>query len=956
LKISIRWAVIIGCIVLVWGTQLIITPFSFFSARKVMLGHTKDIMQNILDLTLEETRNFFSIARGAAHLTKRLISSQVVNADKDQIEKLELYFLDQLEIYPQFAGIYFATPQGDFYYVNRESSSPKESYRSKFISMGKAGRHTRLTWRDQQMNLIDEKEDPQDTYDPRKRPWYRKAIKEKNIIWTDPYVFFSSQKPGITTAGPIYEADGSLVGVVGVDIELDVLSRFIGKLRVGKTGMAFIINQEKNVIAFPDVEQLIYKGENKNQKIRLPKLNELDNPLCGLAFNAINEAAIKGAVIKKGAVKSEKGELPRDHPAFAVFESEGEKYHTMFTRVKASTISWMIGVYIPEADYFGKINANRNMTLLVTLVVSVLATIGGLMVAGRIIRPISDLDREARHIKDNDYSSLPRIKTAFGQIQRTADTFYDMKNAVLAYKKELEKTEKIHRAITDTANEAIFMVDDKGVISYWNAAATILFGYDTKQAVGKNIFDLAPFGRNLDSQDLTLYSIFSNRQNNHSLKMVELKVITREGRKIPVELSMVGINIQDSGYAISVIRDISERKKSEKEKLAIWKQLQQASKMEAIGTLAGGIAHDFNNILSGIIGYAELLRVALKADYELQTHVDSIILAGDRARDLVRQILAFSFQNVYELKPLKVQSIVNEACNLLTSSLPVSVEITRNIDENCRPVLGDATQIHQVALNLMTNAFHAMEEKGGMLSIGLKEVELPGEELLDDLELGCGQYLCYSVVDTGVGINSQVMEKIFDPYFTTKAQGKGTGLGLAVIKGIVQSHGGGIHVESKPGQGSRFRIFLPLIEAGRESLGEAPGMAGHTLIQKGSEHILLVDDKKEVIWIQRQILEVLGYRVTSRLSGQEALETFAASPLTFDMVITDMSMPGMAGDILAKELFAIQPDIPVILLTGYHEGMNRDKARSLGIKDLLMKPVKLKEFSVSIREILDNQA
>ncbi|MCP4723159.1 MAG: hypothetical protein GY860_27210, partial [Desulfobacteraceae bacterium] len=174
--------------------------------------------------------------------------------------------------------------------------------------------------------------------------------------------------------------------------------------------MAFIINQDKNVIAFPDVEQLIYKGESKNQKIRLPKLNELDNPLCGLAFNAIKEAGIKGAAIKKRVVKSEKGELPQGQdPAFAVFESEGEKYHTMFTRVEASTISWMIGVYIPEADYFGAINANRNMTLLVTLVVSVLATIGGLMVAGRIIRPISDLDREARHIKDNDYSSLPRI-------------------------------------------------------------------------------------------------------------------------------------------------------------------------------------------------------------------------------------------------------------------------------------------------------------------------------------------------------------------------------------------------------------------------------------------------------------------------------------------------------------------------------------------------------------------
>ncbi|MCP3941775.1 MAG: response regulator [Desulfobacteraceae bacterium] len=937
MKISIRWAVIIGCIVLVWGTQLIIMPFSFFSNKKVMLGHTKDIMQNILDLTLEETQNFFSIARGAAHLTKRLISSQVVNANKKQVEKLELYFIDQLEIYPQFAGIYFATPRGDFYYVNRD----KNLYRSKFININKAGRQVRLTWRDKQMNLTNEKNDPQDTYDPRKRPWYQKAIKEKNIIWTDPYVFFSSQKPGITTAGPIYSPDGSLVGVVGVDIELDVLSGFIGKLRVGKTGMAFIINRDKNVIAFPDMKQLIYQGDNKSGKIRLPKLNELQNPLCNLAFNAIGGDAVKS--------KTRKFAYSRG-PIFAEFESGGKKYHTMFTRVEASTISWMIGVYIPEADYFGEINANRNLTLLITLLVSVLATIGGLMVAGRIIRPISELDRAARQIKNNDYSSLPQINTIFDQIQRTADTFYDMKNAVVVYKKELKKTEEIHRAITDTANEAIFMVDDKGKISYWNTAAHILFGYDIQQAIGNDILSLEPFGQYLNSEDLSLYSIFSQRENNQPLKMVELKVFAKDGQSIPVELSMVGISIQDSQYAIFVIRDISAKKKNEKEKLAIWKQLQQARKIEAIGTLAGGIAHDFNNILSGIFGYAELLRAELKTDTKLQTHVDSIIMAGDRARSLVRQILTFSFQNIYEFKPLKIQSIIKEACNLLASSLPGSIKITRNIDDNCRLVLGDATQIYQVALNLITNACHAMEEKGGILSIGLKEVELSGGALLNDLELEPGHYLCYSVIDTGVGINDQVMDKIFDPYFTTKAQDKGTGLGLAVIKGIVQSHGGKIHVESKPGKGSRFRVFLPLIEADQE-LGD---MTEHTRIQKGCEHILLVDDQKEVITIERQILEVLGYQVTSRFSGKEALETFIASPSTFDMVITDMSMPAMTGEILAQKLLSIQPDLPIILLTGYSEDMNRDKARALGIKDFLMKPVKLKEFSNTIREVLDN--
>ncbi len=938
MKLSIRWGVILGCILLVWATQMFIMPFSIVSSRQVMLDHTRDIMENILDLTLEETRNYFGVARGAAHLTERLITSEIVSADRSSIEKLELYFYDQLGIYSQFAGIYFATPSGNFYYVNRESDPEKGAFRFKQIEYDAKGKKiTRFLWRDKEKNLLAEKIDFQDTYDPRKRPWYKKAVKEKSIIWTDPYVFFSSQKPGITSAGPLYDKSGKLQGVVGVDIELDVLSGFVGKLRVGKTGMAFIINQNRDVIAFPDVSRLRYKEQENSKSIRLPKLDELDNPVCHLAFEAVKEEL------------SRLKDSDTNTPAFAAFESGDKTYYTMFTRVKAEKISWMVGVYIPEEDYLAQILAHQRQTLLLTLAMSVLATIFGLYVARRIVRPISALAREARQIKANDYSIRPRIKTGFVEIQRTADSFFEMKTAVMAYKQELKEREAIHRAITETANEAIVMVDSHGLIAYWNSAAKDMFGFSAQETMGSHIRTLSPFQQQFDEADLTLYTLFKDKDPFLQLKTVELKTRARTGKEIPAEVSMVGISLEDKSYSIAVIRDISDRKQSEKEKLAIWQQLQQARKIEAIGTLAGGIAHDFNNILSGILGHAELLQTGLGDDDDSAEHVDGIITAGERARDLVRQILAFSFQENQKLSPLEVPTIIHEACNLLESSLPKSITIVRKIDDNCPWVSGDATQIHQVALNLMTNGFHAMVKTGGTLSIGLEFLEFPREDLLEEMGLMPGKYLCYSVADTGVGISHETIDQIFDPYFTTKPEGKGTVLGLAVIKGIVQNHGGGVHVESQPGLGSLFRIFLPAIDKDRKAV-VTPGPAR---VQKGNEHILLVDDQKSVINVERQILEILGYKVTSRLSGQDALDTFAAVPDRFDLVVTDMSMPEMTGETLAGKILEIRPDVPVIILTGYSESIGREKALEMGIRDLLMKPVRLREFAAAIRRELD---
>ena len=337
-------------------------------------------------------------------------------------------------------------------------------------------------------------------------------------------------------------------------------------------------------------------------------------------------------------------------------------------------------------------------------------------------------------------------------------------------------------------------------------------------------------------------------------------------------------------------------------------QLQQAQKMEAIGTLASGIAHDFNNILSPIMIHSEMAMIELAHDHPLQHNLKQIFLAGERARDLVKQILTFSRQSKQERTPLKIGLIVKEIIKLLRASLPSTIEIHQHIEAESDTVLADRTQIHQIFLNLCTNAAHAMRDESGVLEVIVAGELMDSEAVGQFSALNPGFYLRLTVSDTGHGIDDEVINRIFEPYFTTKEPGKGTGMGLAVVHGIVKSYGGDITVESKPGKGTAFHVLLPRIEADALSITEKK-----VEIPRGTERILCVDDEKVAIDIIQRMLENLGYKVTARTSSVETLEVFKNKPDAFDLVITDMTMPNMTGKELAKELMSIRPDIPMIL-------------------------------------------
>ncbi len=379
-------------------------------------------------------------------------------------------------------------------------------------------------------------------------------------------------------------------------------------------------------------------------------------------------------------------------------------------------------------------------------------------------------------------------------------------------------------------------------------------------------------------------------------------------------------------------------------------QLQQVMKLQAIGTLAGGIAHDFNNILFPIVGYTELTMDDIPAGSQASQNLEEVLKAANRAKELVKQILTFSRQNDQERKPLKVQSLIKEALKLLRATIPSTIEIKSIIDDECGLIEGDPTQIHQVIMNLCTNAFHALQDTGGKIEVSLKEANLGYDQSMLGAGIDVGRHLELVVNDNGHGMTQQVLERIFEPYFTTKEQGKGTGLGLSVTHGIIKNHGGDITVESQPDKGATFRVFLPVIdniEVAKEPIEAAS-------VKNGHEHILLVDDEEQIIDLERRILEHLGYKVTSKMDSEEALEEFSDRPDEFDLVITDMTMPKMTGDQLAQKLMAINPLVPVILCTGFNETITEEKALAMGIEKFVMKPIVKDKLAHTVRTVLED--
>ena len=501
------------------------------------------------------------------------------------------------------------------------------------------------------------------------------------------------------------------------------------------------------------------------------------------------------------------------------------------------------------------------------------------------------------------------------------------------------------RTLVQTIPDLIWLKDVDGVYLVCNKRVELFFGARDADIIGKTDYDfidreLADSFREHDCKAMTAGKPSANEE------WLTFADDGYQGLFDTIKTPMYDAEGKLTGV-LGISRDITKRKQAEEERKNLEERLQQSCKMEAIGTLAGGIAHDFNNILSAVLGFAELAKMKLEDRKYIEKALGEILKAGIRARDLVKQILTFSRQTGIKREPMELVPLIKETMKFLRASLPVTIDINQNLSVSDSMIIADPIQIHQVIMNLSTNAAYAMKEKGGMLDIRLAEVELADEAELDFKGLKRGRYLQLTVADTGSGIPKEIINRIFDPFFTTKERGEGTGMGLSVVHGIVKDLGGAISVYSEPGNGTTFRALFPKYE-GESLVVDSQNIATRT----GSGRILFVDDEEGVIGSGRGILEQLGYKVVSTTNPLEALEIFRSRPDEFDLVLTDMTMHKMTGLELSEQLLKIRPDIPIVLCTGFSLGITAERIKDVGIKKLVMKPMIANELANAIYSVL----
>ena len=509
---------------------------------------------------------------------------------------------------------------------------------------------------------------------------------------------------------------------------------------------------------------------------------------------------------------------------------------------------------------------------------------------------------------------------------------------------ELKKFSKSLQILSGSMVSSIVM-DKKGILwiatfnnGLTNPAYLKMFGYrNAKDLIGKPIFELIAPDERKKIKQFVSDRIKGRPVGSH----YHTRGLKKNGVEFDMEVNVAQYGQEDIKNTLVILRDVTDRNKLEE-------QVRQSQKMESIGNLAGGIAHDFNNLLFPIIGMSEILLEDLPQDSLEYENAQEIFTAGRRAGDLVQQILAFSRQSEHKMTPVRIQNVLKEVLKLSRSTIPTNIKIQQKIQENCGLVMADSTQIHQVSMNLITNAFHAVEDKNGFINIELKEITLKDNELPDSA-LQPGKYVRLSVSDNGIGMSQNTIHNIFEPYFTTKEQGKGTGLGLAVVFGIVKEYSGDIKVYSEVGKGTIFSIYLPLMKKTSDRI--VIDRESETAV--GTEKILLVDDEVSVAKLESKMLSRLGYLVTVETKSIDALKVFRSNSDFYDLVISDMTMPDMTGDQLAKEILSIKSDTPIIICTGFSERINKKRAEDIGVSGFLMKPVVKSEMAQMVRKVLD---
>ncbi|MBU0483123.1 MAG: PAS domain S-box protein [Proteobacteria bacterium] len=600
-------------------------------------------------------------------------------------------------------------------------------------------------------------------------------------------------------------------------------------------------------------------------------------------------------------------------------------------------------------DDLRNIHAFKKMAMITLFIIVVVVLALSFLLAAKlrelISQPIAELAALSQQVSGSQDYTLRAARRSADEIGNLAEAFNGMLGKIEERNKDLIKSEYRFRSLVNQAVDAFFLYDVDGCLVDVNEQACDLLGYSREELLNLTVADI-----DLEVDNQRYIEKFWDHLRPETPITLEGVHRRKDGETFPVELRVGVLELDDQKFVMSLARDITDRLQAIEDKQQMEAQLQQAQKMESIGTLAGGIAHDFNNILTAVLGYTELALMKVEPGSGIAEDLKSVHAAGHRARELVAQILTFSRRQAHEKQPLQISLVVKEAMKLLRSSIPTTIEIRQDIASEGM-ILADPIQIHQLVMNLCTNAYHAMLETGGLMAVALREVTID-QGGVRGIDLPAGRYLKFEVSDTGCGMNEETRAKIFEPYFTTKEKGKGTGLGLAVVHGIVKSHHGRISVYSEPDQGTTFCVYLPMT-SGEEDNGTSPVEIVEA--RGGNERVMVVDDEQSIRLLTEKLLVGAGYQVDLFNNGKEAWEAFSQEPEAWDLIITDQTMPGLTGAGLTEKVISQRPDFPVILCTGYSEMISAEIAQQIGVASFLQKPLSKNELLSNVRRVLDER-
>lgn len=827
-------------------------------------------------------------------------------------------------------------------------------------------------------------------------------ISGNNILYDDP----AYGKPFAFIGAPIFEND-AIEMVVALKIPLDMINQIMHEQTgMGRSGEIYLVgtdgfsrsflsnlhepgvsspNSTASLYDSPVPSPVVISGQKTStitpESSELTKQAALSHPLSRPIIRRVQSAAVTSAL---SGITQEK--IIKDYRGIEVLSA--------YAPIKVFDTTWAIVAEIESSEAFAGLTYLKRNAILITLSSVAMMILISILISRHFAKPIAKLTIGANQLKKHNFNTKVEVRTN-DELEVLAQAFNEMAAEIKKYSNELEskvnllqktegelrKSNILLNAIMNGTTETIYVKDLEGRHIVANLATCKALCTTMDNLIGKRSRDFLP-PESIKKIEETDNIILKSGQN----VIIEIEIPVPGGgsqwwlsNKTPYRDSngnIIGI--------IGIGHNITDRKLAEQERKSLESQLRQAQKMDAIGTLAAGVAHDFNNILSAIQGYSEMVMYELPEFSSEKMSMEKVLYACHRAKNLIRQILTFSRRSSEVTRsPLDIHDIVQETMQLIRASTPATIEIVTDINRDCGTILGDPTQIHQVVMNICTNAAHAMDEKGGVMTVTLKANELTRDalnnigttsNLLTSKPVKPGRYVTISIQDTGNGITPQNMDRIFDPYFTTKPTGKGAGMGLAVVHGIVQNIGGMITVESIFGEGTIFRVWLPQIENKNNGVSgsketqinessddhienrgnlEVTTGGNYNGIPGGKEHILVVDDEPDMVEITTHRLEHLGYKITSTTSSQDALIMFEAMPDKFDLIITDQTMPKLTGAELTKKVMKIRQDMPVILCTGYSTKIDPQKAKELGIREFLLKPVDYRKLAFAIRKVID---